>query len=100
MAEHVTFFRMKVKPGKLDDMIKMMSEEDDNLAAAGWRGTIAGRSKDDPNAMWVAVTWDTSERYYKNAESPEQTAVYERMRAFLDADPEWHDCDVVQEQSA
>jgi heme-degrading monooxygenase HmoA len=100
MAEHVTFFRMKVKPGKVDDLVAMMNGEEPALAAKGWQSTIAGRSKDDANIVWICVTWDTSERYYKNAESPEQNASYERMRAFLESDPEWFDCDLVSEQSA
>jgi len=100
MAEHVTFFRMKVKPGKIDEMMRMMNEDEPSLAAKGWQRTIAGRSKDDPNTVWIAVTWDTSERYFKNAESPEQNASYERMRAFLEADPEWFDCDLINEERA
>jgi hypothetical protein len=50
--------------------------------------------------MWGAVTWDTSENYYKNAESPEQNKDYEQMRALLAGDPEWFDCDVLEETRA
>jgi heme-degrading monooxygenase HmoA len=100
MAQHVTFARMSVLPGKLDDFIAMMSEDSSAMGAKGFERSIAGKSKDDPNEVWVAITWDTSERYYANADSPEQSADYERMRALLTADPEWHDCDVLSEDSA
>jgi heme-degrading monooxygenase HmoA len=100
MAEHVTFFRMKVQPGKLDELIRLMSDEPENSASAGFEAAIVGKSKDDPNTIWAAVSWDTSERYYANAQSPEQNAEYEKMRALLEADPEWFDCDVVQELQA
>jgi len=80
--------------------MKLMREDSSAMAAKGFERSIAGKSKDDPNEVWVAVTWDTSERYYANADSPEQSADYERMRALLTADPEWHDCDVLAEDSA
>ncbi|HUF53327.1 MAG TPA: antibiotic biosynthesis monooxygenase [Dehalococcoidia bacterium] len=98
MAEHVTFFRMKVQPGKLDELVRMMSEEPENAASRGFQSAIVGQSKDDPNTVWTAIAWDTSERYYANAESPEQNAEYEQMRALLESEPEWFDCNVLEEQ--
>jgi heme-degrading monooxygenase HmoA len=100
MAQHVTFFKMNVQPGKADDLIKLMSGNAPAVGARGFERSIAGKSKDNPDEVWVAVTWDTSERYYANAESPEQNAQYEKMRALLTADPEWHDCDVLTEETA
>ena len=100
MAEHVTFFRMKVLPGKAEELVKLMSsgEGEARLKAAGWTGNIVGRRKDNPDEVWVCVTWDTSERYYANAESPEQNADFERMRSLLAADPEWFDCDLLDRE--
>lgn len=100
MAQHVTFFRMKVTPGKLDELVALMADEPANMASSGFEAAIMGKSKDDPNTVWAAVSWDTSERYYANAERPEQNAEYEKMRALLEADPEWFDCDVLQEIEA
>ena len=62
--------------------------------------SIAGRRKESPDEVWGCVTWDTSDRYYANAESPEQNEWYERMRGLLASDPEWFDCDVIEEQRA
>lgn len=103
MAQHVTFFRMKVQPGKADDLKRRMHDragENARQAALGWERTIAGQSKNDPNTFWVAVTWDTTERYMANADSPEQNSWFQETRALLASDPEWFDCDVVEEQSA
>lgn len=101
MAEHVTFWRMKVLPGKVDELRALMAENgDDRLKDRGWVASVAGRHKENPDEVWGCVTWDTSERYYANAESPEQNATYERMRALLAADPEWFDCNVIEEQRA
>lgn len=102
MAKHVTVFKMNVKDGKLDDLMTLMSGDanDARLRAAGWQASIVGKSKDNPNEVWVTVTWDTSDNYYKNAQSPDQDAAYRKMRAMLTADPEWHDCDLIDEQRA
>jgi quinol monooxygenase YgiN len=100
MSQHVTFARMKVQPGKLDELTKLMDENPARLTDKGWTSTIVGKTKDDPDTLWLCVTWDNSDRYYANAGNPEQNAQYERMRALLAADPEWFDCDVVEEQSA
>jgi hypothetical protein len=100
MAEHVTFWRMKVQPGKLDEFRRMMTEEEGRLGPAGWVASIVGQSKSDENEIIGAVLWDTSENYYKNADSPEQNAEYEKMRAMLSSDPEWFDCNLLQENRA
>jgi hypothetical protein len=100
MAQHVTFWRMKVAPGKVDALRALMSDEggDARLQDNGWQMSLVGQRKENANEVWGCVTWDTSERYYANAESPEQNAMYQRMRALLTEDPEWFDCDVIEEQ--
>ena len=103
MAKHVTIFKMQVKPGMVDQLTKVMNDDGtnmDRIKAAGWKSTIVGSSKDNPNEVWGTVTWDNSENYRKNAEDPAQNASFQQMRALLDADPEWHDCDVIEEQRA
>jgi len=102
MVKHVTFWKMKLKPGKLDEMQKMMAggAEEDRLKKAGWVATITGSRKDNSDEVWGTVVWDNSDNYYKNAESPEQNAWFEKMRALLTADPEWFDCNLVEERRA
>ena len=102
MAKHATFWKMQVQPGKVGDLTKIMSstQEIDRIKAGGWQMTVVGTRKDNPNEIWGMVTWDTSDRYCKNAESPDQDKDYQRMRALLTADPEWFDCDVVEENRA
>lgn len=97
MGKHVTFWKMKVKPGQADALTAMMSDPavEADMRSRGWEMDVTGVSKNDPNEIWGCVTWDTSERYYANAESSEQNAIYEKMRALLAEDPEWHDCDVL-----
>lgn len=102
MAKHATFWKMNVKPGQMDALLAMMSDPgmEAEMKSRGWEMDITGVSKNNPNEFWGAVVWDTSERYYANADSPEQNAVYEKMRAMLTGDPEWFDCDVLSESRA
>ena len=102
MAKHVTFWKMKIQPGKVNEIMKIMTSDDDvdRIKKAGWQMTVVGTRKDNPEEVWGMVTWDSSDRYYKNAESPEQDRDYQEMRKLLTAEPEWFDCDVVQEQKA
>ena len=102
MAKHVTFWKMKTLPGKIDEIRQIMSSTEDQarIKAAGWQMTVIGMRKDNPDEIWGMVTWDSSDRYYKNAESPDQDKDFQQMRKLLTADPEWFDCDVVEESRA
>jgi heme-degrading monooxygenase HmoA len=102
MGKHVTFFRMQVKPGQKDAFNQLMTnrQTEEALAASGWEMSVTGTSKNNPDEIWGSVVWDTSERYYANAESPQQNAMYGQMRALLASDPEWFDCDVLADNRA
>jgi quinol monooxygenase YgiN len=102
MAQHVTFYKMQVQPGKLNDLKQLMEkwQQERKATALGWSGTIVGSSKSAPNEVWGAVSWDNTQNYMKNADSPEQNAWYQQMRALLAADPQWFDCDVVEDRRA
>ena len=101
-AQHVSFWRMKVQPGKVDELRRVMSSQQDEgrLRERGWVASVVGTRKDNPDEVWGCVTWDTSDRYYKNAESPEQNEMFQKMRSLLGGDPEWFDCDVLEERRA
>jgi hypothetical protein len=96
MAKHATVWRMKVKPGQVGALTALMSDPgmEAEMKGKGWEMDITGVSKNDPNEVWGAVIW------YANAESPEQNASYEKMRALLAEDPEWFDCDLLAENRA
>ncbi len=97
MAQHVTFFKMKVQPGKLDELTAMMSgaEEEARLRELGWQMSVVGTRKNNADEVWGCVTWDTSERYYANAESPEQHERFLKFMEYAAAEPEWHDGEIV-----
>ena len=59
------------------------------IASALYRADAGGQE------YWLAVIFESPETYRANAESPEQNARFEKMRAMLDGDPEWHDGEVI-----
>lgn len=90
---------MKLKPDAFERLEQQMAAIQSDLTAAGWRSTTVYRSDSDPNEVWLAVVFESKEAYRANAESAEQGKRYEQMRALLDADPEWHDGEVVSNTS-
>jgi quinol monooxygenase YgiN len=58
-------------------------------------GTWVYQLDADPDEYLLAVAFESREAYQANAASPEQDARYQQMRALLQADPEWHDGEIV-----
>jgi len=48
----------------------------------------------------LVVGFESREAYHTNAASPEQAERYAALRALMDADPEWHDGDIVDSHTA
>ena len=89
-----TVARMQVKPGA-EEQFAGLAEEFEGLSIDGHLGTYVYRSDAEPNVVWLAVAFRDKEAYQRNAQSPEQDARYQKMRALLAADPEWHDGEIV-----
>jgi hypothetical protein len=84
-------FRMQVQPGKKQDLINEMMDE--SRTPAGMRAAYLYDSGGDE--VWGVAIFDDEKSYRANAESPEQDKEYQRMRALLTSDPEWHDGNVI-----
>lgn len=87
-----TVFRQRLKPGTTDRMLALVQARG---LPPGAVGGFALRSDADPDEVWVMAVFESKQAYQKNAGSPEQGAVFEKMRELLTADPEWHDGEVV-----
>ena len=88
---------MKVKPGKMDDLKKWTTDFDTNRRPKGYLGEIIYQMDSNPNEVMLAVFFDGKESYHANANDPEQDKGYRKMRELLDADPEWHDGEVIHQ---
>ena len=61
----------------------------------GHVSTTVYKSRDEARTFWMAVVFEDEASYRANAESPEQHRRWQQLRSALEADPEWHDGEVV-----
>ena len=90
-----TIARLKVKPGMLAQLRQQNAQVAAELATSGFVFEHTYQSAGDETEVWMAVGFTSRDAYQKNAESPEQHERYTKLRALLDADPEWHDGEVI-----
>jgi quinol monooxygenase YgiN len=89
-----TIARLRAKPGTHETMMDLGSQ-DPVRRVPGFVAQYVYRSDVDPTEYWLAVAFESKETYLANAASPAQDASYQRLRALLAHDPEWHDGEIV-----
>ena len=89
-----TVARMRIKPGSLDSL-RELADSEDMSRSPGYVGTTIYQMDSDPNELFMAVVFESKEAYVKNADSPEQNAMYEKFVAMLEGPPEWHDGEII-----
>lgn len=89
-----TIARFRVKSG-MEQQLQAYAQEEDQRVIPGLVATYIYQADADPHEYYMAVLFESKEQYVANAESPEQDAEYQRFRAMLADDPEWHDGEVV-----
>jgi quinol monooxygenase YgiN len=82
-----------VKPGKLEELTRLGNEMAPQIPGFVFQHVY--RTDGDPNELYLVVGFESREAYHQNAQSPDQAARYAGFRALLDADPEWHDGEIV-----
>ena len=92
-----TVARMQLQPGKRAEM-EALSREFESLSVPGHVGTYVYQLDSDPNSFIMAVAFKDKASYQANAQSPDQDARYQQMRALLAADPEWSDGEIIYPQ--
>jgi quinol monooxygenase YgiN len=86
-----TIAKIKTKP----ENIKVFMDMEMQRRPEGIAGSLVYQSDHDPNEFWLVVVFKDKETYFKNANSPEQHQEYLTFRALMDAEPEWHDGEIV-----
>ena len=94
MAEgYGTMYRMRPKPGA-EPQVTALLEEWERERKPKVRGAIGGyvfRPDNAPDQLVGVAIFRDRESYRANAADPDQDAWYQRLRALLEADPEWED---------
>jgi len=86
---------MRGKEAELSGLLR----EYDQSKVPGAVSEYLYRMDDDPNEYYLVVVFAGKEQYMANADSPEQDASYQKLRALLETDPEWHDGEIVHQVS-
>jgi heme-degrading monooxygenase HmoA len=89
--------RWRVKEGKegKEGELEELAAEVMKTRAPGSQAVYMYRADSDPREYWIAGVWESREAYASNSATPEQNARFERLRALLEADPEWHDGEII-----
>lgn len=53
------------------------------------------KADSDPNELWMVAVFESKEAYVANARSPEQHQRFLDIMQYLEAEPEWHDGEIV-----
>ena len=88
-----TIARMRIKPGKEEELRRLGNEMAPQIPGFVFQHVY--RTDADPNECYLVVAFESKEAYHSNAGSADQAARYAQYRALLDADPEWHDGEIV-----
>ncbi|MBI2723529.1 MAG: hypothetical protein HYX50_00560 [Chloroflexi bacterium] len=83
-----TIFKMQAKPGKAQELKDFFLKGE--RRPAGMQ-TAFLLSEGDGDVVWGFASFANEEEYRANAADPAQHAEYEKYRALLTAEPEWHD---------
>jgi quinol monooxygenase YgiN len=89
-----TVAKMKVKAGKMEELMKTMSGPGDRQVK-GHVGEIVYQMDESPNEIMLVVLFEDKASYRANADDPEMHKEYEGYRALLEADPVWHDGQII-----
>ena len=91
-----TIFRFQVKPGKDQELHRLVQEDTAENARLRAAGMVASYVyKLDNGGYMGAAIFENKEKYVANANDPAQDRWYRRFRELLEADPEWNDGEIV-----
>jgi quinol monooxygenase YgiN len=88
-----TVGRLKVKPGKLDELIATFAGEGREID-----GSIAYyiyKVEDKENELILAVVFRDKDSYMRNADDPAQDDQYRKLVDLLEGPPSWEDGEII-----
>ena len=93
MAPHVTYFKMKARPGERQVVINHFNGwlSDRRPDAGGFIRVVLCSNVNDSDEFMAYAMFADRETYDANSSDPAQDAWFEKLRSHLVADPEWFD---------
>jgi len=92
-----TIAKMRIREGAEGAHLTFQRQYE-QVKIPGHVATYLYRSDADPREFYLSVLFENRDAYEANARSPEQDARYRQLRQLLEAEPEWHDGEVVYQQ--
>jgi quinol monooxygenase YgiN len=92
-----TVAKLRLKPGMEAKMKEFSQQGHDSVDGIVFQHLY--RLDDNPQDLMLVVGFASKDAYQANAASPDQHARYEEYRAMLEADPEWHDGEIIFSQT-
>ena len=89
-----TTARMRIIPGS-EAVFRAYLDALQAYPTEGWMCTTYAQSDDDPHEVWLSVVYESEQSYRASVANPNQHALFTRLRSILEADPEWHDGEVI-----
>lgn len=89
-----TVARLQVKAGA-ETQFAQITHEIEGERAPGQVAVYVYQMDRNPREFFMAVLFESREAYFANAESPEQHQRFLKLMQVLEAEPEWHDGEVV-----
>jgi len=88
-----TIAKLKLKEGKLKDLKKHMDVELRDIP--GIEDIYVFRMDEDASDMYMVVVFSNQDAYIKYAESEKSNRQFLKLMKLLEAEPEWHDGDLI-----
>ena len=88
-----TIAKLKLKEGKLKDFKRHMDIEIRDIP--GIEEVYVYQMDEDASDLFLVVVFSSQEAYIKYAESEKSNNQYLKMMKLLEAEPEWHDGDLI-----
>lgn len=87
-----TIARVIARPGT-EEELRSLSQR--IALAPGQIARYIYRMDANPDEYFLVAVFESKEAYWANAQSPEQHERFMELRALMQADPEWHDGEIV-----
>jgi heme-degrading monooxygenase HmoA len=94
-----TIARLRLQAGRENDLLEHLKIYDADVLPGAVASALY-RADEGGSVYWLAVVFESKEAYRANADSPEQAERYREFRGLLEADPEWHDGEVIHRVTA
>ena len=95
-----TVARFRVKAGMEEAFREYGVQQQQNRGSTpGQRGFYLYQMDNNPREFYMVAIFDDRDSYHANAQSPEQHERFMEFVQFMEAEPEWHDGEIVAAES-